>query len=108
MHPPAGRSGGREGLQELQRHEDHRADTSVRRRTQIDAETVPVGEAADDREAGLRDLADITDAEKAAAGDDVTCFGQPVLVQAEAAIIHLDDRTTLHGPHRDGHAGPRR
>lgn len=67
-----------------------------------------VGESSDDRESGLRNLTDVTDAQQTAPRDDLTRLGQPVLVEPQPAVVHLDDRATLHRTDRDGHAGPRR
>lgn len=67
-----------------------------------------MGEAADDGEAGLRDLADLADAEEPAAGDDLAGVAEPVLVQAEAAVVHLDHGAALHGADGDQDAGARR
>ncbi|WDV30915.1 hypothetical protein OIM90_04705 [Streptomyces sp. AD16] len=69
---------------------------------------MPVGEAADDGEAGLRDLADLADAQEPAAGDDLAGVAEPVLVQAQAAVVHLDHGAALHGADGDQDAGPRR
>ena len=96
-------AGRRDRLGQLGRHQHDRAQAAVDGLGDVHPEAVSAHVGAHHREAGLRDLAEVREADRTPAGRDLAGLVEALVVEADAAVVDLDDRAALDLPQRDQH-----